>query len=436
MKLLNLFYENSCCSLYEIDKKTKIYKIFPEIFHKSYYISTFSVYMSDGKFTATKPQNISEFDMKTKFKIYNFTDFSIVRSCKKYYESEKITNIISYATILGNQNPRLQIEYFKHTHANNQCNIGNYYLPNEILDYCFGYYNYIFQKNVISYLYISKEELFESQIISSEFGHKCLSLGNKIYLGNEFINSLEIIKEHLFNQQLLSIELLKYLHLNEDALFLLISKAFKNNMNMKMLKYLICKFSILDILSRILYKNIIEKVILLFKKIIISELQLLNIKLDFNDSNNLPYSYLLSINLHTKEGQIDFVLGPNFKITNHEYNLTDIRFDIELHNDDVCEIVKRFKKIIQMIDKVFEEINKVAISFKIYDNEISETNYFNHSFKVSYNNEQQPDRIENIDNKYSILFDDKKALTVSEIISILTTKIICRYKYNIKKLIE
>jgi len=151
---------------------------------------------------------ISTNNLRNRYIIHNFKDFSIVifqylkaRRASHYYCAE-------YVTILGNQQYRKESKCFKeYEHSNyiyyneeeqqriiNEKNIlyNNY---KDVLEYCIGYYNYLFQQTNFSFPNIKiKKDKISTINHNSYYNFNYSDFKRKIKHSNEIINLIEINK--------------------------------------------------------------------------------------------------------------------------------------------------------------------------------------------------------------------------------------------------
>jgi len=347
---------------------------------------------------------------RIRFLIYDFKDFSIVYYCRKEYSFFQKKSVQNYIMILGNQTQRKQYEEFTYNEETfPKIEFNWFHYP--ILQYCSGYFNYIFyNQNIKKYPYIYIKEYLEFTIRSNGIHqHDLLDLKSKVNCSNSIIkffqefnndNAIEIFKANLC-----------YWKRNEVMFYSILSDIYKSNNCVNELKEFIGK-----IMGQ--YTNIkqITKEIHLFKKIMLIELASIE---NYKHQRSLLESYFIKSN---EKSLLKFLLSYSIKIINEPFEITGIELKIgyivngcfSVYARINSEFKDRYKCFLinqRFLSTIINFIHDIYIKkFLEYNIKITYDNYFivsKYSDIINFN----PDNQLIIPEKYSKLFNNEKQIT-------------------------
>jgi len=364
------------------------------------------------------------------YEIYNYNSFTLIVFFGLYNSWTYEYGNKSIIFVLGNQKYTKELEYFNDRRIVDEIDyyrididVRNYFvlLSTNIIDYCTGFHNYIFENQIIPRFYFLS---FQYEFVKERV--KILPLKYNIQYSKNIVKLLSLNNNdnnvRLFMNDI--DELIKYNKNNDNNTYAYsaLANAYNTNNRSKLVHKLLREFYNVYITCK---TYTIDDSFKILKKMITIELELLDcqgIIECFNDSINETWNELFPV---------------GFKIVNRYVPLFLIDYDINIFYSIIKNIlhVKGIDSIIHYFDFhsrhygtfIGNLCNKILRDFIIYD-----TNYSNESYSVSLKLEleKQYNKIHDLTENYTDIivindnikpmFDNKETIIHKDLIRKLT----------------
>jgi len=367
------------------------------------------------------------FERKYEYKavIHNYEDFSII-IYKTIIEINDSFFERLFIIVLGNQNQTNNHEYFQKSNIQNFCDYNNYFFKdNKIFEYCFGYYNYIFNKQIAFsfpnnfFKYDYDYEKGYDKIYYNWIDSKNLSIRDLMKL------SITIIK--LYSAKWMLLNTLNYCKNNNSLIYPIIYKI-SLNYN-KIINYN-------ELLYFIFYYIIAEREISGIKKYLKIMKKTLIIESEMNNNFDMKRISKYSVNPQNIK-HYDLLLQQNFKVSNNRFTVFNYNFKSKILYDirsNHCEHIEALMHVYRRTIKNIEEFiyyldHNFLRTHKNYDVYLTIEDYhFENNITTDIcddymnQNDNTLQSIIQITDKYQDLFEGNKELKKIELIKILIKK--------------